>query len=177
MLQVVLASHPIISSGYTVEFATRLASTTYQDTVRSLDLGQTELQELEVLHRNVVCSVGQLQEEHQRLAMRVSSCVAGTLISLRCLPEKLNPVIRPLMDCLKTEADSVMQVYMYVTCQPHACSMLELSIISTCLHHYYNTVLQYCTCTMYMYIQYCTCIMYMYMYIQYCSHTIFHMYI
>ena len=68
-----------------------------------------------MLHRNVVSSLGQLQEEQQRLATRISSCVAGTLISLRCLPEKLNPVIRPLMDCIKTEADSVMQVlYMYV---------------------------------------------------------------
>ena len=60
---------------------------------------------------NVKTSVGYLQEENQRLTMRVKSCLAGTIVAIACLPEKLNPLIRPLMDCVKTEADSVMQVW------------------------------------------------------------------
>ena len=97
-------------STYSVEFAAQLASTTYQKALASLKLSAAERQELEVAHRNLVASVGHLQEEHQRLATRVSGCVAGALVSLQCLPEKLNPVIRPLMDCIKMETDPVIQV-------------------------------------------------------------------
>lgn len=100
----------MIFSGYSAEFATRLATSVYQETVQTLKLSPTEVQEFETLSRNVLTSVGQLQEEHQRLSMRVNSCIAGSLVSLVCLPEKLNPIVRPLMDCIKMEADGVMQV-------------------------------------------------------------------
>lgn len=82
----------------------------YQQAIPKIVLSSAEMLEFESLSRNVLMSVGQLQEEHQRLSMRVSSCVGGAMISLGCLPEKLNPVIRPLMDCLKMEQDTVMQV-------------------------------------------------------------------
>ena len=41
---------------------------------------------------------------------RVHCCMAGTLVTLTSLPPKLNPIIRPLMDCIKTESDTLMQV-------------------------------------------------------------------
>lgn len=97
-------------SGYTLEFATNLATSVSQQLLPELALGPAEAQEFESLRRNVLTSVGQLQEEHQRLGTRVASCVGGAVISLGCLPDKLNPVIRPLMDCIKSETDAVLQV-------------------------------------------------------------------
>ena len=67
-------------------------------------------QELEALRRSLLTSLGQLQEETQRLQTRVRCCVAGSLVALSSLPAKLNPLIRPLMDCIKLESDSLFQV-------------------------------------------------------------------
>ena len=67
-------------------------------------------QEFDSLRRSLLASLGQLQEEHQRMQTRVHCCMAGTLVTLTSLPPKLNPIIRPLMDCIKTESDTLMQV-------------------------------------------------------------------
>ena len=45
------------------------------------------------------------------LHSRVLCCVAGALVTINALPSKLNPVIRPLMECLKTEEDNLLQVH------------------------------------------------------------------
>lgn len=67
-------------------------------------------QEFESLRRCVLSSLGQLQEEHVKMSTRVSAGLAGALVSLNGLPGKLNPVIRPLMDSIKTEQDPVLRV-------------------------------------------------------------------
>ena len=41
---------------------------------------------------------------------RVQASVASTLIFLNKLPMKLNPVIRPIMDSIKKEEQTIMQV-------------------------------------------------------------------
>jgi len=41
---------------------------------------------------------------------RVQASVASTLIFLDKLPMKLNPVIRPIMDSIKKEEQTIMQV-------------------------------------------------------------------
>ena len=81
----------------------------------------TPSQEFDSLRRCVLSSLGQLQEEHQRLVTRVHSCLAGALVSLSSLPTKLNPVIRPLMDSVKTEKDRLMQVCVCVCVRVCAC--------------------------------------------------------
>ena len=68
------------------------------------------LQEFERLCHNLLTSLGQLQEHHQSLHCRVLCCVVGAVITQGTLPQKLNPLIRPLMDCLKTEEDGLLQV-------------------------------------------------------------------
>lgn len=74
-------------------------------------------------------ALGQLQEENQKIhtkfvvsivcgrscdqgghLQRVHSCIAGAIISLRVLPTKLNPIIRPIMDAIKLETDPTLQV-------------------------------------------------------------------
>ena len=99
-----------LCSGYSVEFAQRLSGPVYQDSVQRLSLAPAEQQEMDGLRAGVVSSAGRVQEEHQRLSTKVSSCVVGALVTLSCLPAKLNPLIRPLMDCIKTDEDTLMQV-------------------------------------------------------------------
>lgn len=41
---------------------------------------------------------------------RVQAAIAGALVSMKHLPEKLNPVIRPLMDSIKKEENELLQV-------------------------------------------------------------------
>ena len=76
-----------------------------------------QFQEFEALRRNVLTALGQLQEEIQRTDTRVQCCVTGTLVLLRSLPAKLNPVIRPLMDCIKKESDPLLQVITHTLTQ------------------------------------------------------------
>ncbi len=76
----------------------------------------------------MISSVGRVQEEHQRLSTKVSSCVAGALVSLSSLPAKLNPLIRPLMDCVKTEDDPLMQVHNVCCCFCCFCLLLLFTL-------------------------------------------------
>ncbi|CAI8034563.1 TATA-binding protein-associated factor 172 [Geodia barretti] len=96
-------------SGYTVEYAAQLSTTVFEAKLQTMSLSSEEKQEFESLRRNVLTALGQLQEEQQRCDTRVHCCVTGTLILLASLPPKLNPVIRPLMDCLKSESDPLLQ--------------------------------------------------------------------
>jgi hypothetical protein len=41
---------------------------------------------------------------------RTQAAIAGAVTMLRCLPEKLNPVIKPLMESIKKEEDEQLQV-------------------------------------------------------------------
>ena len=68
------------------------------------------VQEFETLHRNLLTTLGQLQEQHQSLQAKVQCCIAGSVIMLKALPPKLNPVIRPLMDNIKSQPDPLLQV-------------------------------------------------------------------
>ena len=121
---------------YTVEFAVQLATVTYKKGLETLTLTDdgrqvihmpspsvtpspplpssplllSFLQELESFHRNLLTSIGQYQEYHQSLQLRLQCCVAGSLISLSSLPHKLNPIIRPLMDSIKTINNNLLQL-------------------------------------------------------------------
>ena len=67
-------------------------------------------QMLESQRRSLLTALGQLQDELQHCQTRVHCCVAGALVILRSLQGKLNPIIRPLMDCVKLESDALLQV-------------------------------------------------------------------
>lgn len=43
-------------------------------------------------------------------ASRTQAALAGAVTMLRCLPEKLNPVIKPLMESIKKEDNEQLQV-------------------------------------------------------------------
>jgi hypothetical protein len=43
-------------------------------------------------------------------ACRTQATLAGAVTMLKCLPEKLNPVIKPLMESIKKEENEQLQV-------------------------------------------------------------------
>lgn len=45
-----------------------------------------------------------------KIYSRVQCSIAGAVISLRDLPDKMNPIVRPLMDALKREENAELQV-------------------------------------------------------------------
>ena len=96
------------------------------------------LQELETLRRNLLASLGQLQEELQSSVMTVHCCVAGALVLLHSLPAKLNPIIRPLMDCVKLESDAKLQVkdyiHVYIAVHLHVLSALIFDSVPSFVH-------------------------------------------
>ena len=44
------------------------------------------------------------------LYCRVQSSIARAVVVLDAVPDKLNPVIRPLMECIKREENTLLQV-------------------------------------------------------------------
>ncbi|XP_019852330.1 PREDICTED: TATA-binding protein-associated factor 172 isoform X2 [Amphimedon queenslandica] len=94
---------------YSVEFAVQLAGSTYSKGIETLTLTDEEKQDFESYHRNLLTSIGQYQEYHSSLQLLVQTTAAGSLISLSSLPPKLNPIIRPLMDSIKTHSDPLLQ--------------------------------------------------------------------
>ncbi|XP_030839988.1 TATA-binding protein-associated factor 172 [Strongylocentrotus purpuratus] len=71
--------------------------------------GSDSNQDLQSKARQVLASVNEINEQQQKLSIRTQSCVTGALVSLQALPDKLNPLIRPLMDAVKKEESPLMQ--------------------------------------------------------------------
>eukprot|EP00058_Branchiostoma_floridae_P013865 XP_002599353.1 hypothetical protein BRAFLDRAFT_64294 [Branchiostoma floridae] len=88
----------------TVEQASALAATHCSQAVMP-----NQLQRLEGRRSQLQAAVQETGAEHGLHHLRVQCSVAGALVSLRLLPDKLNPVIRPLMDTLKREDNSLLQ--------------------------------------------------------------------
>lgn len=101
------ASAGIQPGCYTVDNAIKLASDIFTEV--SKKLSQQNLKAAEVKRRHLMATIGQLQSEYQKLHLRVQASVASTLIFLNKLPMKLNPVIRPIMDSIKKEEQTIMQ--------------------------------------------------------------------
>jgi TATA-binding protein-associated factor len=55
------------------------------------------------MQQSIIASIGKLKQEKTKISNRVSSCLAGALVLSQTRIEKMNPIIRPFMDILKTE--------------------------------------------------------------------------
>ena len=67
------------------------------------------LEVIEEKARNLLKSTAHISQYQSSLSTTVMSSIAGALISWNDLPEKLNPVVRPLMESLKTEENEQLQ--------------------------------------------------------------------
>nr|XP_054762418.1 TATA-binding protein-associated factor 172-like [Lytechinus pictus] len=95
-------------SAFTVDQARSLYDSVQQHLSQTIG-GSDAHQDLQSKARQVLASVHEINEQQQKLSIRTQSCVTGALVSLQALPDKLNPLIRPLMDAVKKEESPIMQ--------------------------------------------------------------------
>lgn len=92
----------------TLEQAYSLTSSTF-DALKT-GLKAKSLQTFEERRAQLQVCVSQTVQEQQTYSIRVQSSFAMATVMQSILPEKLNPVIRPLMDCIKKEEDLNIQM-------------------------------------------------------------------
>nr|XP_028585647.1 TATA-binding protein-associated factor 172 isoform X3 [Podarcis muralis] len=96
-------------SVFTIDQANELVTTVFNDATASLDLNPKVLQQLESKRQQVQMTVSETNQEWQTLQMRVHTFAACAVVNLEQLPEKLNPVIKPLMEAVKKEENMLVQ--------------------------------------------------------------------
>ncbi|CAH1794395.1 unnamed protein product [Owenia fusiformis] len=101
---------PIINAGavLTLDQATLLATTVYES-VKNQIKPKAHIPMFDSRCSALLNTVTQTSKEQQILSIRVQGSIAGTLVILNHLPEKLNPVVRPLMDIIKKEENVQLQ--------------------------------------------------------------------
>ncbi|XP_036356640.1 TATA-binding protein-associated factor 172 [Octopus sinensis] len=91
----------------TFEQAYALTSTAF-DNLKT-NLKPKSLQTFEERRSQLQICISQTTQEQQTYSVRVQCSLAMAAIMQNILPEKLNPVIRPLMDCIKKEENREIQ--------------------------------------------------------------------
>ncbi|CDQ62127.1 unnamed protein product [Oncorhynchus mykiss] len=70
-----------------------------------------QFQPLDGKRQQAQSTVGETSVEWQQLHLRVHMFTACAVVNLQALPEKLNPVVRPLMEAAKREENTLVQGY------------------------------------------------------------------
>ncbi|XP_054706279.1 TATA-binding protein-associated factor 172-like [Uloborus diversus] len=109
---------------YTFEQIVQLASVGFPSSVSVVKLKPKVIETLEERRKSLLKTVTQTSHDQAALNVMVQSAIAGALVSLKYLPEKLNPIIRPLMDSIKREENELLQV----ASAHHLVNLMELCI-------------------------------------------------
>ncbi|XP_073832127.1 histone acetyltransferase 1 [Musca autumnalis] len=67
------------------------------------------LEMLEERRKGLQCSYQQTSTEQANYNISTQAALAGAIVYLKCLPEKLNPVVKPLMESIKREESLLLQ--------------------------------------------------------------------
>ncbi|XP_056018084.1 TATA-binding protein-associated factor 172-like [Ostrea edulis] len=99
----------VISPGgiITLDQASSLTTTLFDQAKPTLKPKSQQV--FEDRRRQLKITVDTTIQELQTLTIRVQCSLAKAVVELDALPEKLNPVIRPLMDCIKKEQNQEIQ--------------------------------------------------------------------
>uniref|UniRef100_A0A1W7R9G5 TATA-binding protein-associated factor 172 n=1 Tax=Hadrurus spadix TaxID=141984 RepID=A0A1W7R9G5_9SCOR len=97
------------SNVLSIEQAMSLTTTTFQSAILQSKLKPRILESLEEKRKALQKCIAHVSHEQISLSTKVQASLAGALISMHYLPEKLNPVIRPLMDSVKREENEQLQ--------------------------------------------------------------------
>ncbi|XP_068114094.1 TATA-binding protein-associated factor 172 [Hyperolius riggenbachi] len=98
-------------SVFTIDQANDLVTTVYNEATAVLRSIPKACQLLDAKRQQVQMTVMETNQEWQVLQMRVHTFAACAIVNLMQLPEKLNPVIKPLMEAVKKEENPVVQNY------------------------------------------------------------------
>ncbi|XP_075232109.1 TATA-binding protein-associated factor 172-like isoform X2 [Lycorma delicatula] len=95
----------------TLEQIQQLSGPASQQLLSSCKLKPKVAESLESRRKSIQGSVSQTSSDQQLLTVSTQAALAGATLMLRCLPEKLNPVIKPLMESIKREENQELQLF------------------------------------------------------------------
>lgn len=93
----------------TMEQAVTTLTTGYQTLLGSAKPKPKVVEHLDERRRSVLTAVQQTAQEQNALNTTVQATVATAVVTLKYTPEKLNPIIKPLMDSIKKEENAQLQ--------------------------------------------------------------------
>lgn len=86
-------------------------TTTFSEVTAGLNAKSKQWLALESKRQQARATVAEASGEWQQLHLRVHTLAACAVVGLQLLPDKLNPVARPLMEAVKREENALVQAY------------------------------------------------------------------
>uniref|UniRef100_A0A8C4F387 BTAF1 RNA polymerase II, B-TFIID transcription factor-associated n=1 Tax=Dicentrarchus labrax TaxID=13489 RepID=A0A8C4F387_DICLA len=98
-------------SVFTIDQASELVTTIFTESTAGLNVKSKQWQALDSKRQQAQATVMETNTEWQQLHLRVHMFTACAVINLQVLPDKLNPLVRPLMEAIKREENTLIQGY------------------------------------------------------------------
>uniref|UniRef100_A0A8C6ULC0 BTAF1 RNA polymerase II, B-TFIID transcription factor-associated n=1 Tax=Neogobius melanostomus TaxID=47308 RepID=A0A8C6ULC0_9GOBI len=98
-------------SVFTIDQANELVTTIFSESTAGLNSKSKEWQCLDSKRQQAQSTVMETNSDWQQLHLRVHMFTACAVVNLQVLPDKLNPLVRPLMETLKREENTLIQGY------------------------------------------------------------------
>ncbi|GLD56053.1 TATA-binding protein-associated factor 172 [Lates japonicus] len=98
-------------SVFTIDQANDLVTTIFTESTAGLNVKSKQWQALDSKRQQAQATVMETSAEWQQLHLRVHMFTACAVINLQVLPDKLNPLVRPLMEAIKREENTLIQGY------------------------------------------------------------------
>ncbi|KAM9847490.1 TATA-binding protein-associated factor 172 [Aulostomus maculatus] len=98
-------------SVFTIDQANELVTTIYTESTVGINTKTKQWQTLDSKRQQAQATVMETSIEWQQLHLRVHMFTACAVINLQVLPDKLNPLVRPLMEAIKREENTLIQGY------------------------------------------------------------------
>lgn len=98
-------------SVFTIDQANDLVTTIFTESTAGLNVKSKQGQVLDSKRQQAQATVMETSAEWQQLHLRVHMFTACAVINLQVLPDKLNPLVRPLMEAIKREENTLIQGY------------------------------------------------------------------
>ncbi|KAM9726612.1 TATA-binding protein-associated factor 172 [Menidia menidia] len=95
----------------TIDQANDLVTTIFTESTASLNVKSKQWLALESKRQQAQATVMETNAEWQELHLRVHMFTACAVINQHALPDKLNPLVRPLMEAVKREENTLIQGY------------------------------------------------------------------
>ncbi|XP_030628139.1 TATA-binding protein-associated factor 172 [Chanos chanos] len=98
-------------SVFTIDQATELVTTVFSESTAAFNMKSKQFQALDSKRQQAQSTVSETSIEWQQLHLRVHTFTACAVVGLAALPDKLNPVVRPLMEAVRKEENTLVQGY------------------------------------------------------------------
>uniref|UniRef100_A0A4W4EM65 BTAF1 RNA polymerase II, B-TFIID transcription factor-associated n=1 Tax=Electrophorus electricus TaxID=8005 RepID=A0A4W4EM65_ELEEL len=98
-------------SVFTIDQANELVTTIFSEATASLNPKSRHFQPLDSKRQQTRSTVAEAGAEWQQLHLRVHTFAAAAVVGLAALPDKLNPLVRPLMEAVRREENTLAQGY------------------------------------------------------------------